>query len=129
MSTWIYLECTGHDPRLRSRREVGQHLYDLPRIRLELAERERLLAAVPPELEYRLWADGERTLCFTIHAVEFLREHPRCPLEIVDEYGERHPIEQPDAPDPRPSGRAESSLAAVRELLERPLGNAASRAY
>lgn len=92
MSTYVYLECLDHDPVLSSDGEVGQHLYDLPRIRDEIAKRE--LFAVNAEVD--VWPDYGHH--FTNNAVRFLAAHPRCNVGIRDEYGREHPI-QPDDPN------------------------------
>lgn len=84
MSTWLYLKCTAHTPPLYSE-DVGQHLYDLPRIREELVNRDTLVGS-DAHVNY-----------FTGHARRFLRQHPNCPIGIEDEYGRDHPIiEQED---------------------------------
>ena len=38
MSTYLYLRCEDHDPPLVAREESGQHLYDLPTIRADIAD-------------------------------------------------------------------------------------------
>ena len=40
MSTDYYLVCMDHEPRLRAMSESGQHDYDLPQIRADIADRE-----------------------------------------------------------------------------------------
>jgi hypothetical protein len=76
-----------------SREEVGQHLYDLPRIRAwldardALAERHRAgdlpryFKMLAPDV-HQFWEDV---------AACFFAEHPRCYVVIRDEYGEQHP--------------------------------------
>lgn len=90
MSTWLYLRCIDHDPHLESERESGQHLTDLPRIRHEVANRERTVA------EYREWLESDQTDLHTVyfrnHSALFLLAHPKCRLEIWDEYGRQWPI-------------------------------------
>lgn len=85
MSTYLYLECLDHAPALTSDGEVGQHLYDLARIRREIAERS-LLA----EIEHTY--DSQ----FTSNAARFFAQHPNCRIGIRDEYGVEHPIAEVD---------------------------------
>ena len=86
MSTYLYLECLDHNPVLTSDGEVGQHLYDLPRIRREIARRELFAAAI--ELADCISYDSH----FTSNAARFLTQHPHCHIGIRDEYGVKHPI-------------------------------------
>lgn len=46
MSTYLYLVCESHTPPIVADDESGQHLYDLPQIRSDLANRD-LIAKVP----------------------------------------------------------------------------------
>ena len=89
MSTWLYLECLDHDPPLCSADEVGQHLSDLPDVRRMIADRDTLVRVAE---EHGATPDGY----FAAHTIRFLRQHPRCRLRIVDEYGIEHPIEAAD---------------------------------
>lgn len=85
MSTFLYLRCENHDPPLQSQDESGQHLYDLPQIRADLAARDDLV---------RLHGDRMRSVdlgYFRNRTLDFLVAHPRCRLTIVDEYGTEHP--------------------------------------
>lgn len=88
MSTWIYLTCEDHDPPLIAGDESGQHLYDLPNIRKDIADRAALIAAW--EAEDGSFADLEY---FTQRSAWFLRHHPKCRIGIIDEYGVRYPVE------------------------------------
>lgn len=85
MSTYLYLECRAHDPYLRSTDEVGQHLSDLESITEVLTERQAILAAdhIPADMMGPYFARA---------ALEFLRQHPHCPLTVRDEYGRQHPL-------------------------------------
>lgn len=47
MSTYLYLACLDHDPPLFADDESGQHLYDLPQIRADIARRAEMVAQVP----------------------------------------------------------------------------------
>lgn len=89
MSTYLYLECLEHDPPLSSDGEVGQHLYDLPRIRREIADRDLFVTLARSEIGYGY--DHH----FTSNAVRFFAQHPNCRIRIVDEYEIEHPIEHP----------------------------------
>lgn len=84
MSTYIHLVCVAHDPPLHADDESGQHLYDLPQLRQDVADREGLIAAARLDA----WPD-ER---FRKNTVRFLIEHPTCPLECWDEYGKKHSL-------------------------------------
>ena len=84
MSTWIYLRCEDHDPPLVAEDESGQHLYDLPQLRADIASRDLLVAAAEGGMEMDDY--------YRRHTLTFLRQHPRCRLGIVDEYGREYPI-------------------------------------
>ena len=84
MSTYLYLECLDHTPSLCSDGEVGQHLYDLPRICAEVRDRAAFVAIAEHEPNY-----GSH---FTNNAARFFRSHERCVIEIFDEYGRRYPL-------------------------------------
>lgn len=90
MSTYLYLECLDHAPALTSDGEVGQHLYDLARIRREIAERSLLAALVTSEIGHTY--DSQ----FTSNAARFFAQHPNCRIGIRDEYGVEHPIAEVD---------------------------------
>lgn len=91
MSTYLYLECQDHNPPMSSDGEVGQHLYDLPRIRREIAERELFVALARSGIEFSY--DHH----FTSNAARFFTKHPHCRIRIFDEYGNEHPIADPEA--------------------------------
>jgi hypothetical protein len=89
MSTYVYLVCRDHKPPLVADDESGQHLYDLPQIRADLANRDALVAA---------WKDDVQTdLRFRCNTVRFLTAHPRCDIGIRDEYGAWHPETEGDS--------------------------------
>lgn len=89
MSTDVYLECLDHEPRLRADGESGQHLYDLPQIRADIANRNRIAAA---------WEDGwTADHHFRRNTARFLAAHPKCRIGIRDEYGREHPVAEDDA--------------------------------
>lgn len=98
MSTYIYLLCLDHDPPLQAEDESGQHLYDLPRIRAEIADREALA-----ERRYDLTTEYQRIgsqdprsgeVYFASHSAAFLAQHLTCRIGIRDEYGREHPIRE-----------------------------------
>lgn len=91
MSTYLYLKCLEHDPPICSDGEVGQHLYDLPRIRREIVSRDLLVTLARSEIEFSY--DHH----FTSNAARFFTQHPDCRLRIFDEYGVEHPIVEPEA--------------------------------
>lgn len=87
MSTYLYLTCLDHDPPLLANEESGQHLYDLPQIRDDIARRE-------------LWVkqsdSGYIDLgYFRNHTIDFLCAHRSCRIGITDEYGDKHPVVEP----------------------------------
>jgi hypothetical protein len=86
MSTYWYLECTDHDPPIRSADEVEQHTYGLDPIR-ELVRRRAEIADdafpdYPRDYDY-----------FARHAVTFLVQHPKCSMRLVSEYGDTEEVE------------------------------------
>lgn len=89
MSTYIYLVCTDHDPPIVAEDESGQHLYDLPQIRQDVADREHIVQATRGGFT----ADDY----YRRNTARFLRQHPKCNLEIRDEYDRPHPLKDPDA--------------------------------
>lgn len=90
MSTYLYLQCDSHTPPLQSLHEVGQHLRDLPRIRKEINQRQDLYRA---HQHGYLGYESDYDTLFTRTLRTFLIQHPRCDLQIVDEYGDTHPLE------------------------------------
>ncbi len=86
MSTYLYLECLDHNPPLRAVEESGQHLYDLPQIRADVANRDTIIAA----LELNIVSDEP----FRSTTAWFLANHPHCQLAIRDERGETYPLEE-----------------------------------
>lgn len=92
MSTYLYLECQDHNPPMRSDGEVGQHLYDLPRIWREIADRALFVALQRSEIEFSY--DHH----FTSNAARFFTQHPDCRIRIFDEYGLEHPTVDPETP-------------------------------
>lgn len=90
MSTYLYLRCQDHTPPIEAADESGQHLYDLPQIRTDIANREALVAA---------WRDDvQPDDYFRRHTVRFLAQHPACRLAIWDEYGREHATTEVVAP-------------------------------
>lgn len=98
MSTYLYLECLSHDPPLRAQDESGQHLYDLPQIRADVANRDEL-AAEWRVADCDVWTMLPRPASFLDddqyfrrRTIEFLGQHPHCHIGIRDEYGEEHAV-------------------------------------
>lgn len=88
MSTYLYLQCFEHDPPIMSDGEVGQHLYDLPRIRKEIANRHIFAEILKRDIAASY---GHH---FTSNAARFLATHQKCRIGIEDEYGRAHPIQE-----------------------------------
>ena len=93
MSTYLYLVCMDHNPPLTADGESGQHLYDLPQIRADIANRDTLVAAYQTD-------DGfyDRDDYFANNTLRFLIAHQHCQLGIRDEYDRWHSIIAEDAP-------------------------------
>ena len=89
MSIYVYLVCLDHNPPLVAGDESGQHLYDLPQIRKDIADRDMIVAAVKADV-----FDGSNY--FRNHTARFLAAHPTCRIGIRDEYGTEYPITEPD---------------------------------
>jgi len=92
VSTSIYLYCLDHNPPIRAESESGQHLYDLPRLRADLDERERI-TSMDVEDWWEVTTGGEVDH-FTLNTWRFLREHPECNIEIRDQYERVYPIKE-----------------------------------
>lgn len=90
MSTWMYLTCLNHDPVLVAEDESGQHHYDLPRIRAEIADR----SAVVEETSQGQHWDEPINSYFRRRSAQFLRQHKTCRIGIRDEYGVDYPTEE-----------------------------------
>ena len=88
MSTYLYLECLNHAPALRSEDESGQHLYDLPQIQTDVANRGNWCALSDDDWDYA--EPGFHF--FRRNTIRFLRAHPLCSIGVRDEYGVVHPI-------------------------------------
>lgn len=97
MSTYLYLRCENHDPPLVATEESGQHTYDLPRIRAEIADRENV---ADPDAMYGgdLGDPFDSEAYFRAHSARFLADHLACRIGIVDEYGRYHPVIPEGAP-------------------------------
>lgn len=89
MSTYIYLECQDHNPPLVALDESGQHLYNLPAIIKDVANREELVALWNTN---RLgeYSGSTSDPYFLRHTVQFLSQHRTCNIGIVDEYGVKY---------------------------------------
>jgi hypothetical protein len=81
--------CTCHVPPLPAEDESGQHLYDLPRIRREIANRDEVVEAWHAgQLDNRDDSDAY----FGRNSARFLADHPHCVIGIRDEYGRWHSL-------------------------------------
>ena len=88
MSTYLFLLCLDHTPPLEAEGESGQHLYDLPQIRSNVANREQVVSAWDG-----YWGPGHH---FRHNTARFLARHPECRIGIRDEDGVDHPLEEGD---------------------------------
>lgn len=92
MSTWIYLVCEQHDEPVRANYESGQHLYDLPQLRLDWLNRRHWLAYIE-RFPGTLTREFDLLTYFQRHTFAFLRDHADCDqMHVVTEYGERLPL-------------------------------------
>jgi hypothetical protein len=93
MSTSWYFECLDHEPPIVSDMEFTQHTDDEHFQRaLKLVEA-RPLAEEPgvcPSDDPGRIASFEY---FDRNARQFLRQHPHCSLGLLNEYGDRRPVE------------------------------------
>ncbi len=96
MSTYIYLACLDHDPPLIAEEESGQHLYDLPQIRADIAARDALYTVIDAS-EYQDVPDMGSY--FRNQTARFLATHRKCRIGIRDEYGDEHPTTSEGEPD------------------------------
>lgn len=80
MSTYLYLVCEDHSPRLFSADEVSQHAHrDIGKVRAWVDAAEVLVDTL-----------GDRGVSdeyFLNHALQFLRQHKTCTIGAEDEYG------------------------------------------
>ena len=87
MSTYLHLVCLDHDPPLVAEEESGQHLYDLPQIRADIAAREELVASAS------MWENWKTVdEYFRRNTANFLVQHQKCRIGIQSEYGVDYPI-------------------------------------
>ena len=82
MSTYLYLQCANHEPPIQADDESGQHLYDLEQIREDIANRDQLINAV----QLGMTSD----IRYRNNTLRFLTRHPKCDIQIIDEYGHNH---------------------------------------
>ena len=83
MSTYWYFECLDHTPSIRSDSEFTQHTEDV------YFDHAIDLALSRPLVELETILATGTTRYFDANAREFLKRHPMCKLELVNEYGER----------------------------------------
>ena len=97
MSNYLRLVCLDHNPPIRSREESGQHLYDLPQIREDVASRKTLLDFAKAD-----WLFG-LSPSYRNNSLDFFEDHPTCRLWIRSEYGEGYDPEGTDETPKEPS--------------------------
>lgn len=120
MSTYLYLQCLSHTPPLQAEAESGQHLYDLPQIRADIADRERIAAAVNDQSSGEWWGDAPEFThdYFRRTSARFLATHPACQIGIVDECGGRYnPTEADEVTPVTPAGMAPVLTAVMDERI------------
>lgn len=99
MSTYLYLTCEDHTPPLLAEDESGQHTYDLPRIRDEIAHRDFIVRQID--------RTGSVSGYFEQHSARFLHRHRTCRIGIEDEYGRRYATTGTDETPPAEVGLTE----------------------
>lgn len=95
MSTYLYVWCICHNPPIRSDNESGQHLYDLPQIREDYANRQVITDGV---LHRDVWPQD--TYGYRSNTARFFAAHPDCVLSLRDEYGRQYPWVDPEKARP-----------------------------
>lgn len=92
MSTYWYLECTSHDPVLRSDGEISQHTDHWLDVARRLWRERDALRRIEDTIGRYTWMDlGDR---YANMARRFILDHHACQLRMVSEYGDVHPIEE-----------------------------------
>ncbi|MCF3939922.1 hypothetical protein [Gordonia tangerina] len=91
MSTYHYLECTCHNPPLRSDDEVEQHAGTeiLDQVRDMVRKRDTIIPLLRDEMVD--YPDNR----YLRNALRFLVDHEHCVINLVTEYGERERIGWP----------------------------------
>ena len=87
MSTYIYLRCLDHIEHAARSEDVGQHLWNLDQVRMDYALRPAIIAGIAAEMCF--YGDHFRS-----NTADFFIDHPACRLDVVDEYGQAHSLEQ-----------------------------------
>lgn len=82
MSNYLYLQCTDHEPPINSDDESGQHLYEIEQIREDITNRDQLINAA----QLGMTTDNRHRN----NTLRFLTRHPKCNIQIIDEYGHNH---------------------------------------
>ena len=88
MSTHLYLRCINHEPFIESG-EVGNNLGYLDAIRHDVRNREMIVKRTTPDPD--LYGGYSTPNAYTRAA--FFRAHPKCELELWDEYGKQHSLD------------------------------------
>lgn len=98
MSTNLHYWCVTHDPNIRSDDEVGRNLSDLPAIRADLNNVEKIVETIEQ------LPDGVWDLDFSDQHKRrrwiFLWNHRNCEIEIYDEYNQYYPLYEGPAEKP-----------------------------
>jgi hypothetical protein len=89
VSTYLHLVCLDHTPPLVAEDESGQHLYDLPQIRADLAA-DLLTLANESENAERSAPFAHDPWYFRRNTIRFRVAHRACRIGIRDEYGVDH---------------------------------------
>lgn len=88
----LYLECQEHDPPIRASKPSGRTVYELPKIRAMVAQREYWIAEyeathreAPSAVELERFF-GQ----YDLNTVVFLQAHPRCRIRLADNEGNHY---------------------------------------
>jgi hypothetical protein len=113
MSTIMYLRCVTHDPYIESD-EVGHHKGHLPEIRAMIRGRDLIVKNMETAIDRDEVVENIPELRQR-NAWWFLHAHPRCDLEIWDEYGREYSMG--DTVGEKPI-TAETPLGKVKMVVE-----------
>lgn len=117
MSTDLMLRCVDHDPYISSE-DVGSNLSYLPAVRADIKNRAHIVANMNALLEDNGWPQYEGYRGTTYW---FLYHHPKCNLEIWDEYGSQYSLEAIEGPEEKPIAR-DTVLGKVEAVTDVPGG-------
>ena len=87
MSTNLYLECISHTPVIDTA-EISQYMSALDEILDAFRKRDELASAI--EIFVNLFHEVPVMDDYTAKCAVFFRNHPKCNIHVIDEYGNVH---------------------------------------